>query len=128
MKSVKAVRVEVIPHPVAPPTLPSTWVRGVTLVGGPAHTQVRGVAGQEVVHLVNHQLVVPLLILGRALTQSQEDVGPHAAKYQRLGLGLNHIIVIDFSLGTMHNPIKQTQQREEYPTLSITPTLQPVAH
>lgn len=80
MKSIKAVRVEVIPNTVATPTLSAPGVGGVAAGVGPAYSQVGRLSSYKVVHLVNHQLKIPLLILGGAFGNTQEDVWPHAAE------------------------------------------------
>lgn len=77
MKSIEAVRVQVIPDTVAAPTLSSTRVWSVAFGIGPAHPQVGRLPSYKVVHLVNHQLKIPLLILGRAFSHTQEDVRSH---------------------------------------------------
>lgn len=79
MKSIKAVRVEVVPNAVATPTLSATGVGGVTSGVGPAYSQVGRLSSHKVVHLVDHQLEIPLLILGRTFGNTEEDVWPHAA-------------------------------------------------
>lgn len=78
MESIKTVGIEVVSDAVAPPPLPSSRVGSVAFSVGPAHPQMGGLAGHEVVHLVDHQLVVPLLILSWALAHAEEDVRPHA--------------------------------------------------
>lgn len=87
MKSIECERVEVIAHAVAPPALSSTRVGSVAFRVGPAHPQMGGLTGHKVVHLVDHQLVVPLLILGGSLTHTQEDIWPHTRK-EITGIGL----------------------------------------
>lgn len=79
MQPIKAVRVEVIPNAVATPTLSTTGVGGVASGVGPAYSQVGRFSSYKVVHLVNHQLKIPLLILGGTFGNTQEDVWPHAA-------------------------------------------------
>lgn len=80
MQPVEAVRVEVVPDAVASPALSAARVRSVAPGVGPAHPQVGRLSGDKVVHLVDHQLKVPLLVLGRALRHTQEDVGPHTVR------------------------------------------------
>lgn len=77
MKSIEAVRVQVIPDTIATPTLSSTRVRGIALSVGPAHPEVGRLSGYKVVHLVNHQFKIPLFILSWAFSHAQEDVWPH---------------------------------------------------
>lgn len=79
MKSIEAVGVQVIAHTVAPPTLSSTWVRSVAFSVGPAYTEVGRLSSYKVVHLIDDQLVVPLLILSRTFSDAQEDVGSDTA-------------------------------------------------
>lgn len=67
VESVKSKWVEVISDSIATPSLASTGVGGVAFRVGPSHPQMRGLAGHKVVHLVDHQLIVPLLILSRTL-------------------------------------------------------------
>lgn len=83
MQPVEAVRVEVVPDAVASPALSAARVRSVASGVGPAHPQVGRLSGDKVVHLVDHQLKVPLLVLGRALGHTQEDVGPHTGGVDR---------------------------------------------
>lgn len=78
VKSIKTVGVEVIPDSVAPPAFPSTRVRTVALRQSPAHTQVIWLSCEEWLHLVNHHLKVPLLILSGSLACPKKDVGSHA--------------------------------------------------
>lgn len=78
MESIKAVGVEVIPNTVATPTLSATRVGSIASGVGPAYPQVGGLPSDKVVHLVDHQLEIPLLILGGAVGNTQEDVWPHA--------------------------------------------------
>lgn len=78
IKPIKSVGVEVITHSVASPTLPSTGVRGKSIGVGPAHPQVSGLCCDEGLHLIHNQLVVPLPVLSRPVTDSQEGIGPHA--------------------------------------------------
>lgn len=63
MKSIEAVGVEVISNTVAAPSLSSAGVRSVARSVGPAHPQVGRLPGYKVVHLVDHQLKIPLFIL-----------------------------------------------------------------
>lgn len=79
MKSIKAVRVEVIPNTVATPTLSATGIGSVARGVGPAYSQMGRLSSYKVVHLVDHQFKIPLLILSRAFGNTQEDVWPHAA-------------------------------------------------
>lgn len=78
MKSIKAVGVEVIPNTIASPTLSATRVGSIASGVGPAYPQVGGLSSYKVVHLVDHQLKIPLLILCGAVGNAQEDVWPHA--------------------------------------------------
>lgn len=84
MKSIKAVRVEVVSSAVAAPTLAATGVGGVAAGVGPAYSQVSRLSSYKVVHLVDHQLKIPLLILGGTFSNTQEDVWPHAAGVKKL--------------------------------------------
>lgn len=83
MKSIKAVGVQVVPDTVAAPTLSSARVRGVAFRVGPADPQVGRLASHKVVHLVNYQLEIPLLILSRTLCNAKENVGPHTGGDKR---------------------------------------------
>ena len=78
MESIKAVGVEVITHPIASPPLPPTGVGCVATSVGPAHPEVSGLCCNKGQRLIHDQLVVPLPVLSRAITDSQEDVGTHA--------------------------------------------------
>lgn len=80
VESVETEGVEVVSDSVASPPLSSTGVGGVAFGVGPSHPQVGGLAGHKVVHLVNHQLVIPLLVLGRSLADPEEDVWSHAGR------------------------------------------------
>lgn len=80
MKSVKAVGVQVIPDTIASPPLSSTRVWSVAFGVGPAYPQVGWLTAHKVVYLVNHQLVIPLLILSRPFSNTQEDVWPHTKR------------------------------------------------
>lgn len=77
VKSIKAVRVQVISDTVAPPSLSSTGIRSVAFSVGPAYPQVGGLPIYKVVHLIYHQLKIPLLILSWSFSHTQEDVRPH---------------------------------------------------
>lgn len=79
MKPIKAVGVQIIPDAIASPSLSSTRIRRIAFSVGPAHPQVSGLSSNKVVHLVNYQLKIPLLILSRTLCHAQKNVWPHAA-------------------------------------------------
>lgn len=83
VESIKTEGVEVVSDAVASPAFSPSRVGGVAFGVGPAHPQVGRLAGHKVVHLVDHQLVVPLLVLGRALAHPQEDVRPHTGNKSR---------------------------------------------
>lgn len=80
MQSIEAVGVEVVPDAVAAPALSAARVGSIAFSGRPAHPQVRRLGRQEVIHVINHQLKIPLPVLGGAFTHTQEDVGPHAER------------------------------------------------
>lgn len=82
MESIEAVGVKVVSHSIAPPPFPSTRVRSVAFCVGPSHPQVGRLSSNKMVRLVNDQLIVPLLILGRPLRHAQEDVWTHAERKQ----------------------------------------------
>lgn len=77
VESIETKRIEVISNPVAAPAFSSSRVGGVAFSVSPAHSKVGGFAGYKVIHLVDHQLVVPLLILSGALAHPEEYVRPH---------------------------------------------------
>lgn len=98
MKSIKAVRVEVIANAVATPTLSATRVGGVAPGVGPAYSQVGRLSSYKVVHLVDHQLEIPLFILGGAFGNTQEDVWPHAADARINSSSLREVRVYSIEL------------------------------
>lgn len=98
MKSIKAVRVEVIANAVATPALSATRVGGVAPGVGPAYSQVGRLSSYKVVHLVDHQLEIPLLILGGAFSNTQEDVWPHAADARINSSSLREVRVYSIEL------------------------------
>lgn len=78
MESIKAIGVEVVTHPIASPPLTTTGVRCVTTGVGPTHPKVSGFCRDKWENLIHNQLVVPLSVLSRPITDSQEDVGTYA--------------------------------------------------
>lgn len=87
MHSIKAIRVEVISHTIASPTLSSSRVGAVALCHSPSYTQVGGLRCHIGLHIVHHHLIVPFLILGGPLACAQEDVGSYTAN--RSGKDIN---------------------------------------
>lgn len=77
MKSIKTVGVKIVTHTISSPTLSTPRIGGIAFSGGPANSKVGGLTGYIVVYLIDDQLKVPFLILRRALTHAQEDVGSH---------------------------------------------------
>lgn len=75
MQPVEAVGVKVISHTVASPALSSSWVGAVALGHSPPHTQVGCLLRHKGLHMVDHNFIVPLLILGGPLARTQENVG-----------------------------------------------------
>lgn len=97
VKSIKAVGVQVIPDTVASPSLSSTGVRSIAFSVGPAYPQVGRLPIYKVVHLVYHQLKIPLLVLSWSFSHTQEDVRPHAKcenRGRRSLFGLRYIIIV----------------------------------
>lgn len=80
VKSIKAIRVEIVAHSVTPPAFPTPRVRGISFSRGPAHTKMSWFTRNKVVHLIDHQLKVPFLILSRALAHTQKNVRTDAAQ------------------------------------------------
>lgn len=77
MQSIKAIRVEVISHTIASPTLSPSRVGAVALCHSPSYTQVGGLRCHKRFHIVHHHLIIPFLILGGPLACTQEDVGSY---------------------------------------------------
>lgn len=75
MQSIKAIGVKVISHAVAPPAFSSSWVGAVALSHSPPHTQVGCLCRHKGLDMVDHNFIVPLLILGGPLARTQENVG-----------------------------------------------------
>ncbi|TNN69666.1 hypothetical protein EYF80_020156 [Liparis tanakae] len=64
VKPIKAIRVEVVSHSIAPPAFPSCGLGLVALRARPANTQVGGLGCEEGVDMVYNQLIVPPPRLG----------------------------------------------------------------
>lgn len=83
MQSIKAVRVQVISNTIASPPFSSTRVWSISFSVGPAYPQVGWLIGYKVVHLVNDQLIIPLLILSWTFSYAQEDIWSHTGNENR---------------------------------------------
>lgn len=83
MQSIKAVRVQVISNTIASPPFSSTRVWSISFSVGPAYPQVGRLIGYKVVHLVNDQLIIPLLILSWTFSYAQEDIWSHTGNENR---------------------------------------------